>query len=127
MATNTREKGERRAQTRDRRPKAHVRHVRLSPKKAKLVLDLVRGRSVDEALAILQFTPKATSPIVIKLINSAIANAVNNLELDRDSLYVAEIYATPGPTLKRYKPRSRGSAAPFYRRTSHISVVLDKR
>ncbi len=127
MATNTREKGERRAQTRDRRPKAHVRHVRLSPKKAKLVLDLVRGRSVDEALAILQFTPKATSPIVIKLINSAIANAVNNLELDRDSLYVAEIYANPGPTLKRYKPRSRGSAAPFYRRTSHISVVLDQR
>lgn len=127
MATNTREKGERRAQTRDARPKAHVRHVRLSSKKAKLVLDLVRGRSVDEALAILQFTPKATSPIVIKLINSAIANAVNNMELDRDSLYVAEIYANPGPTLKRYKPRSRGSAAPFYRRTSHISVVLDQR
>ena len=127
MATNTREKGERRAQTRDNRPKAHVRHVRLSSKKAAIVLDLVRGRSVDEALAILQFTPKATSPIVIKLINSAIANAVNNMELDRDSLYVAEIYANPGPTLKRYKPRSRGSAAPFYRRTSHISVVLDQR
>ncbi len=127
MATNTREKGERRAQARDTRPKAHARHVRLSPKKARLVLDLVRGRTVDEALAILQFTHKATSPVVIKLINSAIANAVNNQELDRESLYIAEIYANPGPTLKRFRPRARGSAAPFYRRTSHISVVLDQR
>lgn len=127
MATNTRDKGEARAKNRDKRPQAHVKHVRISSRKACQVLDLIRGKNVDEALAILQFTPKATSPIVIKLINSAIANAVNNLDLNRDSLYIAEIYANPGPTLKRYVARSRGSASPMLRRTSHISVVLDNR
>ena len=127
MATNTREKGERRAQTRDKRPQAHVKNVRISSRKACQVLDLIRGKDVDQALAILQYTPKATSPIVIKLLNSAIANAVNNLDLDRSTLYVAETYANPGPTLKRYIARSRGSAAPILKRTSHISVVLDQR
>ena len=127
MATNTRDKGEKRAQLRDKRPQAHVKHVRVSSRKAAQVLDLIRGKDVDQALAILQFTPKATSPIVIKLLNSAIANAVNNQELDRSTLYVAEIYANPGPTLKRYVARSRGSASPMLRRTSHISVVLDQR
>ena len=107
--------------------RAVVRGVRLSVDKGRLVADLIRGKNVDEALAILQFTPKATSPIVIKLLNSAIANAVNNQELDRSSLYVAEIFANPGPTLKRYVARSRGSASPMLRRTSHISVVLDQR
>ena len=127
MATNTREKGEKRAQQRDKRPQAHVKHVRVSSRKAKQVLDLIRGKDVDTALAILNFTHKATSPIVIKLLNSAIANAVNNQELDRSTLYVAEIYANPGPTLKRYVARSRGSASPMLKRTSHISVVLDQR
>ncbi len=127
MATNTREKGEKRAQTRDKRPQAHVKHVRVSSRKAGQVIDLIRGKKVDDALAILQFTPKATSPIVIKLLNSAIANAVNNLDMDRSTLYVAEIYANPGPTLKRFVARSRGSASPMLKRTSHISVVLDKR
>ena len=127
MATNTREKGEKRAQQRDKRPQAHVKHVRVSSRKAKQVIDLIRGKDVDTALAILQFTPKATSPIVIKLLNSAIANAVNNQELDRSTLYVAEIYANPGPTLKRYVARSRGSASPMLKRTSHISVVLDQK
>lgn len=127
MATNTREKGEKRAQARDKRPQAHVKHVRVSSRKAGQVINLIRGKNVDEALAILQFTPKATSPIVIKLLNSAIANAVNNLDLDRSTLYVAEIYANPGPTLKRFVARSRGSASPILKRTSHISVVLDKR
>jgi len=127
MATNTREKGEKREQARDKRPQAHVKHVRVSSRKAGQVINLIRGKNVDEALAILQFTPKATSPIVIKLLNSAIANAVNNLDLDRSTLYVAEIYANPGPTLKRFVARSRGSASPILKRTSHISVVLDKR
>lgn len=127
MATNTRDKGEARAQQRDRRPQAHVKHIRIPSRKAKQVIDLIRGKGVDEALAILQFTPKATSPIVIKLLNSAIANAVNNQELERGTLYVAEIYANPGPTLKRFVARSRGSASPMLRRTSHISVVLDQR
>ncbi len=127
MATNTREKGEKRAQSRDKRPQAHVKHVRVSSRKAGQVIDLIRGKNVEDALAILQFTPKATSPIVIKLLNSAIANAVNNLDMDRSTLYVAEIYANPGPTLKRFVARSRGSASPMLKRTSHISVVLDKR
>lgn len=127
MATNTREKGEKRAQARDKRPQAHVKHVRVSSRKAGQVINLIRGKNVEDALAILQFTPKATSPIVIKLLNSAIANAVNNLDMDRSTLYVAEIYANPGPTLKRFVARSRGSASPILKRTSHISVVLDKR
>ena len=91
------------------------------------LFDLIRGKKVDEALAILMYTPKAASPVVAKLLNSAIANAVNNQELDRNSLYVAEICANPGPTLKRFVARSRGSAAPMLKRTSHISVVLDQK
>ena len=89
--------------------------------------DLIRGKGVDEALAILQYTPKAASPVVAKVLNSAIANAVNNQELNRQNLYVAEVYANPGPTLKRYVARSRGSASPMLKRTSHISVVLDQK
>ena len=127
MATNTREKGRNRAETRDKRPQAHIKHVRISPSKVKIVIDLIRGKNVDEALAILQFTPKAASPIVMKVLNSAIANAVNNQELNRQNLYVAEVYANPGPTLKRYVARSRGSASPMLKRTSHISVVLDQK
>ena len=127
MATNTREKGAKHAETRDKRPQAHVKHVRISPRKVKIVIDLIRGKNVDEALAILQYTPKAASPVVYKLISSAVANAVNNQEMDRSTLYVAEVYANPGPTLKRYVARSRGSASPMLRRTSHISVILDEK
>ena len=104
---------------------AHVKYVRISPRKVKIVIDLIRGKNADEALAILQYTPKAASPVVYKLLNSAIANAVNNQEMDRSTLYVAEVYANPGPVLKRYVARSRGSASPMLRRTSHISVILD--
>ena len=127
MATNTREKGIARRENRDKRPHATAKHIRLSPRKAGIVLDLIRGEQVDKALAILNFTPKAASPVVSKVLNSAIANAVNNQEMDRDSLYVAECYANPGPTLKRYVARSRGSASPMLKRTSHISVVLDQK
>ena len=127
MASNTSKKGELHRARDEKRPHASVKHIRISSRKAKLIIDQVRGKDLDEALAILRLTPHAASPVLFKLIESAAANAVNNLEMDRDSLYVAEIYANPGPTLKRYKPRSRGSAAPFYRRTSHISVVLDQR
>ena len=91
------------------------------------IIDLIRGKNVDEALAILQYTPKAASPVVYKLLSSAVANAVNNQEMDRSTLYVAEVYANPGPTLKRYVARSRGSASPMLRRTSHISVILDEK
>ena len=97
--------------------------MRISSRKVKIVIDLIRGKNVDEALAILMYTPKAASPVVHKLLSSAIANAVNNNEMDRKALYVAEVYANPGPTLKRYVARSRGSASPILKRTSHISVV----
>lgn len=127
MATNTREKGKERADNRDKRPQAHVKNVGVSSRKVKLLIDLIRGKDIEEALAILKFTPHAASPFVLKLVNSAIANAVNNLEMDRSSLYVAEIFANPGPTLKRFVARSRGSASPVLKRTSHISVFLDKR
>jgi large subunit ribosomal protein L22 len=127
MATNTREKGIARRENRDKRPHATARHIRLSPRKAGIVLDLIRGEQVDKALAILNFTPKAASPVISKVLSSAIANAVNNQEMDRDSLYVAECYANPGPTLKRYVARSRGSASPMLKRTCHISVVLDQK
>ena len=127
MATRTREKGAARAENRDKRPQAHAKNIRLSPSKAKIVLDLIRGKDADKALAILQFTPKAASPVIYKVLSSALANAVNNQEMDRSTLYVAEVYANPGPTLKRYVARSRGSASPMLRRTSHISVILDEK
>ena len=112
---------------RDTRPSAHAKYVRISSSKVKIVIDLIRGKKVDDALAILQFTPKAAAPIVHKVLTSAIANAVNNNEMDRKTLYVAEVYANPGPTLKRFVARSRGSASPVLKRTSHISVVLDQK
>jgi len=111
----------------DHRPQAHARYIRISPSKVRIVIDLIRGKSVDEALAILQYTTKAASPVVAKVLNSAIANAENNREMKRQDLYVAEVYANPGPTLKRYVARSRGSASPMLKRTSHISVVLDQK
>ncbi len=127
MATNTREKGAARKENRDKRPQAHVKHIRISSRKAGIVLDLIRGKSVRQALAILEYTPKAASPVIYKLLNSAVANAVNNMEMDESTLYVAECYANPGPTLKRYVARSRGSASPMLKRTCHISVVLDQK
>lgn len=127
MATNTREKGVARAESRDKRPHATAKYIRISSRKAGIVLDLIRGKQVDQALAILQFTPKAASPVIYKVLSSAIANAVNNQEMNRSDLYVAECYANPGPTLKRYVARSRGSASPMLKRTCHISVVLDQK
>jgi large subunit ribosomal protein L22 len=127
MASNTRDKQKLHQERDEKRPHAHVRHVRISSRKAKLIIDQVRGKGLDEALAILRLTPHAASPVLSKLITSAAANAVNNQEMDRNTLYIAEIYANPGPTLKRFIARSKGSAAPMLRRTSHFSVVLDKR
>ena len=127
MATRSKEKTAARRAGADKRPQAHAKYIRISPRKVKIVIDLIRGKNVDEALAILTYTPKAASPVVAKVLNSAIANAVNNLEMNRQDLYVAEVYANPGPVLKRYVARSRGSASPMLKRTSHISVVLDQK
>ena len=126
MATRIREKAKARKENADRRPRATARYVRISSSKVKIVIDLIRGKKVDEALAILMYTPKSAAPVVEKLLNSAIANAENNLSMNRDSLYVAEVYANQGPTLKRYWARSHGRADQILKRTSHITIVLDE-
>lgn len=127
MATRSREKAAMRRENADRRPHATARYIRISSRKVKVVIDLIRGKSVDEAEAILLYTPKAAAEPVLKLLRSAIANAENNLEMSRDTLYVAEIFANQGPTLKRYRPRARGSAFHIRKRTSHITVILDEK
>ncbi|MBP8988592.1 MAG: 50S ribosomal protein L22 [Clostridia bacterium] len=104
--------------------RAEARNIRISPRKVAIVVDLIKGKDLDEAYAILKYTPKAASPVLTKLLKSAEANAVNNNNLSRDSLYVADCYANPGPVLKRYTPRARGSASKIHKRTSHITVVL---
>lgn len=126
MATRIREKAARREENRDRRPKAHARYVRMSSRKVKVVLDLIRGKSVEDAEAILRFTPRSAAHEVAKVLNSAIANAENNQELSRDDLFVAECYANQGPTIKRYRPGSHGRAFHILKRSSHITVVLDQ-
>lgn len=125
MAKNQREKTARIAENKDRRPRAVAKHVRISPYKVRVVLDIVRGKSVREAVAILENTPKSASEPVKKVIMSAAANAEHNLGMNRDNLYVAACYADQGPTLKRVMPRARGRAFRILKRTSHITVVLD--
>jgi large subunit ribosomal protein L22 len=126
MSTRMKLKAAARRENADKRPHAIVKYVRVSSSKVAIVLDLIRGKSVNEALSILKFTPKSSSPVVIKLLNSAVANAENNLEMDRKELYVAECFANQGPTLKRMRPRSRGMGNPVLKRTSHITVILDR-
>jgi large subunit ribosomal protein L22 len=104
--------------------KAQAKMVRLSSRKVKLVIDLIRGKSVDEAFAILSHTPKAASPMVEKLLRSAVANAEHNNNLDPSSLFVKEIFVGEGPTLKRIRPRAKGSASQILKRTSHTTVVV---
>ena len=107
MATRSREKSAARKANADKRPHAIARYVRISSRKVKAVIDLIRGKSVNEAKGILMYTPKAASEPVLKLLNSAIANAENNLGLSADNLYVAEVFANQGPTLKRFRPRAQ--------------------
>ncbi|NLN83297.1 MAG: 50S ribosomal protein L22 [Firmicutes bacterium] len=107
--------------------KAVARFVRIAPRKARIVIDNVRGKNVDEALAILRFTPKAASPIIAKVIQSAVANAENNYDMDSSRLYIAAAYVDQGPTMKRAQPRQRGRAFPILKRSSHITVVLKER
>lgn len=104
--------------------KAIVKFVRISPRKAQQVVDLIRGKQVDEALAILKHAPRKAAPIVEKLLSSAIANAENNHEMSRENLVVSEIFANQGPTIKRFKPRAMGRATMIRKRTSHIGVTL---
>ncbi|MCL2599277.1 MAG: 50S ribosomal protein L22 [Firmicutes bacterium] len=126
MATRVKLKTEKINKERDKRPHAHANHIRISPSKVRIVLDIVRGKSVNNAFAILQNTPKSASEPVYKLIASAVANAENNLNLSREDLYVAEIYASGGPVLKRSIPRAKGRSTRILKRTSHITVILDQ-
>ena len=105
---------------------AHLKYTRISPRKVRVVMDLIRNKDLNEVYGILKFTPKAASPILYKLIKSAESNAtVKNL--DSDSLYVAQAFANQGPTLKRIMPRAQGRAARIHKRTSHITIVLKER
>ena len=103
---------------------AVLKYARISSRKVKIVADLIRGKSVEEALNILKFAPKASSEILEKLLKSAIANAENNHFMNRSNLYVAEIYANQGPSLKRIRPAAKGSAVRIRKRTSHITIIL---
>ena len=107
--------------------RAVAKNIRRSPRKVRLVVDQVRGRSVNEALAILQFMPQAAARDVFKVVKSAAANAENNFELDINELLVFRIFVDEGPTLKRFKARSHGRVAPRLRRSSHITAVVQER
>ncbi len=106
--------------------RAELRNARISARKVKIVIDTVRGKSATEAIAILKYTNKAAAPLVEKLVKSAIANAVNNNGMDKSKLYISEIYANQGPTMKRVRPAPQGRAHRIRKRTSHITVVLEE-
>ena len=124
MAKREREESLKRRENKDKRPRAVAKYVRISSRKVKVVIDLIRGKQVGEARAILLNTPKAASEPVIKVLDSAVANAENNLDMVKDSLYVAEAYADQGPTLRRFRPRAQGRATRIRKRTSHITIIL---
>ncbi len=107
--------------------KAVLRTVRIAPRKVRLVVDLIRGKQVGEAIAILRLTPRAASPVVEKLLNSAIANAEHNYDMDINNLVVSEVFVDEGPTMKRFRPRAQGRASQINKRTSHITIVVKEK
>jgi ribosomal protein L22 len=107
--------------------KAVAKFVRIAPRKVRVVMDLVRGKNVADAYAILKFTPKAGADVVEKVLRSAVANAENNFEMDMEKLYVKTAFVDQGPTMKRIHPRSRGQAFKILKRTSHVTIVVDEK
>ncbi len=107
--------------------RAYLKFVRISPRKVKIVLDLIRGKDAASARGILKNTPKAASEHLIKLLDRAVADAETNFGMNRDNLYVSECFVCPGPTLKRLMPRGKGSADRILKRTSHITLVVKER
>jgi len=107
--------------------KALAKYVRISPDKIRQAVDLIRGKKVKEALAILKFTPKRASEAVGKVVKSAVANAEHNNEMSADKLYIAKVHVDQGPTWKRFKPRAMGKADLMRRKTSHITVVVSEK
>jgi len=111
----------------DTRPKAHARFVRLSDTKARIVLEQIKGKDIGAALAVLVYSPRYAADIIEKVLKSAVANAENNMGLDVSKLYVQEVFANQGPTLKRMHPRARGSAYRINKKTCHVSIILNER
>jgi large subunit ribosomal protein L22 len=107
--------------------KAVAKYVRISPRKVNFICAEIRGKQVDEALSILKFTPKRGARELEKVLKSAIANAENNFNMNRDDLYVYKAYGNDGPRLKRYRPKAKGMAYPILKRSSHIGVVVKER
>ena len=120
-------KRERNEQNRELRPTAKLSYARVSVQKACFVLDAIRGKDVQTALAILEYNPRYASSLIKKLLESAIANAENNNGMNPENLYIAECYANKGPTMKRVRPRAQGRAYRIEKRMSHITVVLDEK
>lgn len=106
--------------------RAYLRHARIAPRKVQIVLDLIRNKPVEEALAILKYTPKAACEPLAKLLQSAIANGVNDPKknMDKSNMIVAECFVCPGPTMKRVRPRAQGRAFTILKRTSHVTMVV---
>ena len=107
--------------------KAHLKYARISPRKVKIVLDLIRGKDVATAMAILKNTPKSASEYLTKLLRSAVANAENNFNMDASKLYVSECFVCPGPILKRIRPRAQGRAFRINKRTSHVTIAVSEK
>lgn len=107
--------------------KAVAKSIRIAPRKVGLVVDLIRGKNVAEAIAILQHTQRGASPVVEKVLKSAVANAEHNYEMDTDNLVVTEAYVNEGATMKRFRPRAQGRASSINKRTSHITVVVTEK
>ena len=107
--------------------KATAKYIRIAPRKVRIVMNLVRGKSVADALAILKFTPKVGADAVEKVLRSAVANAENNFDMDVDRLFISSAFVDQGPTLKRIHPRSRGQAFKILKRTSHVTVAVEER
>jgi large subunit ribosomal protein L22 len=119
-------KKERNEENRDLRPQAHARFVRVSDSKARIVLAQIKGKDVETAQAILSYSPRYAASIILKVLKSAMANAENNLGLDPETLYVEEVFANQGPSMKRVQPRARGSAYRILKKSSHISIILNE-
>jgi len=107
--------------------KASANYVRIAPRKVRLVIDLIRGKKVGDAIAILRHTPRSASPVLEKLLTSAIANAEHNFSLDANNLVISEAFVNQGPMLKRFRPRAQGSAKPIQKKTSHITLVVSEK
>jgi len=107
--------------------KAHVKNIRIPARKVRLVVDLIRGKQVGDAIAILRHTPRSASPVLEKLLHAAIANAEHNHQLDVNKLYISEAFVNEGPTMKRFQPRAQGRAFSILKRTSHITLVVSEK